>query len=160
VMPALEAAARGEVFITVTGSRGVLARPHFERMRDGAVLANAGHFDVEIALGDLGPGEEVLPLVTRHPQPDGRHLNLLAAGRVVNLAAGEGHPAAVMDMSFANQALAAEHLVVHRGALPPGIHPVPDDVDREVARLKLASLGVAIDDLTDDQRRYLGAWRP
>jgi adenosylhomocysteinase len=160
VMPALEAATRGEVFITVTGCRDVLTARHFARMRDGAVLANAGHFDVEICLADLGPGEEVLPLVSRHPQPDGRELNLLAAGRVVNLAAGEGHPAGVMDMSFANQALAVEHLTLNRGRLSPGIHPVPEDIDREVARLKLASLGVTIDSLTEEQRRYLGAWRP
>jgi adenosylhomocysteinase len=160
VMPALAAAEQGEVFITVTGNRDVLTAEHFARMRDGAVLANAGHFDVEISLADLGPGNQVLPLVTQHHQPDGRRLNLLAAGRVVNLAAGEGHPAAVMDMSFANQALATEHLTLHPRALEPGIHPVPPDVDREVARLKLASLGVAIDALTDEQRDYLGAWRP
>ena len=159
VMPALEAAARGEVFITVTGNRDVLRGEHFERMRDGAVLANAGHFDVEISLAELGPGEEVLPLVTRHAQPDGRRLNLLASGRVVNLAAGQGHPAAVMDMSFATQALAVEALVGEPRALGAGIHPVPDAVDREVARLKLASLGVAIDELTEEQLRYLGAWR-
>jgi adenosylhomocysteinase len=160
VMPALEAAERGEVFITVTGCRDVLTSEHFARMRTGAVIANAGHFDVEISLGDLGPGQDVLPLVSRHAQPDGRHLDLLAAGRVVNLAAGEGHPAAVMDMSFANQALAVEHLTLARGALAPGIHPVPEDIDCEVARLKLASLGVTIDTLTEEQRRYLGAWRP
>jgi adenosylhomocysteinase len=159
VMPALAAAERGEVFITVTGSTDVLGARHFERMKDGAVLANAGHFNVEISLEDLGPGEEVLPLVTQHPQPDGRRLNLLASGRVVNLAAGAGHPAAVMDMSFANQALAAEHLIRHAGSLGPGVHPVPADVDDEVARLKLASLGVEIDALSDAQRRYLGTWR-
>jgi adenosylhomocysteinase len=159
VMPALEAAARGEIFITVTGNVRVLGAAHFERMRDGAVLANAGHFDVEIALDELGAGEEVLPLVTQHAQPDGRRLNLLASGRVVNLAAGEGHPAAVMDMSFATQALATELLVRDARALAPGIHPVPEALDREVARLKLASLGVAIDELTDEQQRYLGAWR-
>jgi adenosylhomocysteinase len=160
VMPALEAAARGEVFITVTGNRGVLSREHFERMRDGAVLANAGHFDVEIdldALGSLGDSREVLPLVEQYELADGRRLNLLARGRVVNLAAGEGHPAAVMDMSFANHALAAEHLA--SASLPAGVHPVPEAIDREVARLKLASLGVEIDALTSEQEAYLHTWR-
>ena len=122
-------------------------------MKDGAVLANAGHFDVEIDLPALaaaadGPPREVLPLVTQYVLGD-RRLNLLASGRVVNLAAGQGHPAAVMDMSFANQVLAVEHLVRHGAALGPGVHPVPEAVDREVARLKLASLGVEIDTLSD-----------
>ncbi|MEX2195010.1 MAG: adenosylhomocysteinase [Thermoleophilaceae bacterium] len=162
VMPALDAAERGDVFITVTGSRAVLGRSHFERMKDGAVLANAGHFDVEIdleALASVASGEprEVLPLVDRYELGD-RRLNLLAKGRVVNLAAAEGHPAAVMDMSFANQALAAEHLVREGANLEPGVHPVPEAIDREVARLKLASLGVEIDELSDEQRRYLNAW--
>jgi adenosylhomocysteinase len=151
VMPAFEAAERGDVFITATGSRDVLRAEHFERMKDGAVLANAGHFDVEISLADLGPGEDVLPLVTQH----GR-LNLLASGRVVNLAAGQGHPAEIMDLSFANQALAAEHLVT--SDLPPGVHPVPLDLDREIARLKLAALGVGIDALTPEQQAYITSW--
>jgi adenosylhomocysteinase len=163
VMPALAAAERGDVFVTVTGNRGVLRRPHFARMKDGAVLANAGHFDVEIDLADLRSmaveePRDVLPLVTRYDLGRGRRLNLLASGRVVNLAAGEGHPAAVMDMSFANQALAVEHLVRHGAALGPGVHPVPEALDREVARLKLDSLGVAIDVLSDDQVRYLEGW--
>jgi adenosylhomocysteinase len=162
VMPALDAAERGDVFITVTGSRAVLGREHFERMKDGAVLANAGHFDVEIDLEALaavadGKPREVLPLVDRY-DVGGRRLNLLAKGRVVNLAAAEGHPAAVMDMSFANQALATEHLVRHGAELEPGVHPVPDAIDREIARLKLAALGVEIDDLSPEQRRYLNAW--
>jgi adenosylhomocysteinase len=161
VMPALEAAARGDVFVTVTGAAGVLRREHFERMKDGAVLANAGHFDVEIALDDLRElateVREVLPLVDSYDL-GGRRLNLLAAGRVVNLAAGQGHPAEIMDMSFANQALATEHLVREAGKLAPRVHPVPDDIDREIARLKLASLGVGIDVLTDEQREYLTSW--
>ena len=161
VMPALAAAERGDVFVTVTGSRGVLSAPHFERMKDGAVLANAGHFDIEIDLDALrsvadGP-REVLPMVEQY-ELGGRKLNLLASGRVVNLAAGQGHPAAVMDMSFANQALAVEHLVRHRGELGAGVHPVPEAVDREVARLKLESLGVEIDELTAEQRDYLRSW--
>src|SRR3954471_4425733 len=149
VMPAVVASERGDVFVTVTGSRGVLGARHFERMKDGAVLANAGHFDVEIDLPALRAAavaepDEVLPLVTRYDVGD-RRLHLLASGRVVNLAAGQGHPAAVMDMSFANQVLAVEHLVRHGAALGPGVHPVPEALDREVARLKLASLGVEID---------------
>jgi adenosylhomocysteinase len=162
VMPSLDAAQRGEIFITVTGSRAVLGRAHFERMRDGAVLANAGHFDVEIDLDALRSVaregvREVLPLVEQYDLGSGRRLNLLARGRVVNLAAGEGHPAAVMDMSFANQALAAEHLATTD--LSAGVHPVPEAIDREVARLKLASLGVQIDALTGEQEAYLHTWR-
>jgi len=156
-MPALEAAARGDVFVTVTGCKDVLRGEHFARMKDGAVLANAGHFDVEIAQHELGEkAVEVLPLVTQYTLPDGRRLHLLAEGRVVNLAAGEGHPAEIMDLSFANQALAAEYLVT--GDLPPGVHPVPLDIDRDIARLKLASLGVGIDELTPAQRDYLVSW--
>jgi adenosylhomocysteinase len=161
VMPALSAAERGDVFVTVTGSRAVLSGPHFERMKDGAVLANAGHFDIEIDLEALraagGAPREVLPMVEQYAL-GGRKLNLLASGRVVNLAAGQGHPAAVMDMSFANQALAVEHLVRHPGELRAGVHPVPEAVDREVARLKLESLGVEIDELTAEQRDYLRSW--
>jgi adenosylhomocysteinase len=160
VMPAREAAARGDVFVTVTGSRDVLRAEHFARMKDGAVLANAGHFDVEIALGELREAaadvREVLPLVETHTLADGRRLHLLASGRVVNLAAGEGHPAEIMDLSFANQALAVEYLAA--GDLPAGVHPVPLDIDREIARLKLAALGVVIDELTPQQREYLSSW--
>jgi len=163
VMPALEAASRGDVFVTVTGSRDVLTGAHFERMKDGAVLANAGHFDIEIDLEALraaatGGVREVLPFVEQYDLGDDRRLNLLASGRVVNLAAGEGHPAAVMDMSFANQALAVEHLVRHGAELAAAVHPVPETIDREVARLKLASLGVEIDSLTEAQRDYLRSW--
>ncbi|WP_372791940.1 adenosylhomocysteinase [Paraconexibacter sp.] len=164
VLPALAAAERGDVFITVTGVAGVLRAEHFARMKDGAVLANAGHFDVEIDLPALraaavSPPTQVLPLVEQ-VDLGGRRLNLLASGRVVNLAAAQGHPAAVMDMSFANQALAAEELVLRRGALGPGVHPVPERVDREIARLKLASLGVEIDELTDEQTAYRTSWDP
>ncbi len=162
VMPALEAAERGDVFITVTGGRRVLGAPHFARMKDGAVLANAGHFDVEIdldALREAARGvRDVLPLVEQYDLGE-RRLNLLARGRVVNLAAAEGHPAEVMDMSFALQALCVEHLVRSSGSLAPGVHAVPDEIDHEVARLKLASLDVEIDVLTDEQRAYLGVWR-
>jgi len=163
VMPALDAAERGDLFVTVTGSRGVLSREHLERMKDGAVLANAGHFDVEIdlpALRELAGGRvrEVLPLVEQYELDDGRRLNLLAQGRVVNLAAGEGHPAAVMDMSFANLALAVEHLVEHGDELEPRVLAVPQAIDEEIARLKLKSLDVEIDELTPDQLEYLGSW--
>jgi adenosylhomocysteinase len=162
VLPSLRAAERGDIFITVTGAPRVLSTEHFERMKDGAVLANAGHFDVEIdlpALRELGGApHEVRPLVEQYELADGRHLNLLASGRVVNLAAGEGHPASVMDLSFALQVLAVEHLARGAGKLPPGVHAVPDEIDREVARLKLASLGVELDTLSDEQARYLGRW--
>ena len=162
VLPALDAAARGDIFITVTGGRDVLRGEHFARMKDGAVLANAGHFDVEIDLPGLRDAatsvREVRPLVDQYDL-GGRRLNLLAAGRVVNLAAAEGHPAAVMDISFALQALAVEELVRRAGTLAAGVHPVPDEIDREVARLKLASLGVEIDSLSPEQESYLRGWR-
>jgi len=164
VMPALDAAERGDLFVTVTGSRSVLRREHFERMRDGAVLANAGHFDVEIDLEELaelaeGRVRQELPLVEEYDLGD-RRLHLLASGRVVNLAAGEGHPAAVMDMSFANLALAVEHLTLHRAQLENRVLAVPKELDEEIARLKLESLGVGIDSLTQEQRDYLSAWGP
>jgi adenosylhomocysteinase len=162
VLPALDAAERGDAFITVTGSRDVLRREHFLRMHDGAVLANAGHFDVEIALADLRAlaGDrihQVLPLVEQYEVEDGRRLNLLARGQVINLAAAQGHPAAVMDVSFAIQALGAAYLV--SAELPPGVRPVPTEIDDEVARLKLESLGVAIDTETPEQETYRGRWR-
>ena len=162
VMPALEAAERGDVFVTVTGGRDVLRGEHFSRMKDGAVLANAGHFDVEIDVVALREAasevHEVRPRVDQYVL-EGRRLNLLAAGRVDNLAAAEGHPAGVMDISFALQALAAEELVRRAGELAPGVHPVPEGIDREVAALKLASLGVRIDELSPEQARYLRGWR-
>jgi adenosylhomocysteinase len=162
VLPAIDAAERGDLFITVTGNRGVLRGEHFERMKDGAVIANAGHFDVEIDIGALrdaaaGPPEEVLPLVQRY-ELAGCKLNLLAGGRVVNLAAAQGHPAEVMDISFALQALAIEWLATRDDRLEPGVVPVPEEIDREVARLKLESLGVGIDELTAEQRAYLSSW--
>ncbi len=163
VMPVRAAAERGDLFVTVTGSRAALGREHLERMKDGAVLANAGHFDVEIdlaALRDLAVGgvREVRPLVEQYRLGDGRKLNLLAQGRVVNLAAGEGHPAAVMDMSFANLALAVEHLAGHGEELEHRVLAVPNAIDEEIARLKLESLGVEIDSLTPEQLEYLGSW--
>ena len=161
-MPVREAARIGEVFITVTGDAHVLRREHFELMKDGAVLANSGHFDVEIdkdALADLAQGiRRIRDFVDEYRLPDGRRLNLLGEGRLVNLAAAEGHPAAVMDMSFANQALSVEWLVQNRGHLAPAVHDVPMEIDAEVARLKLAAMGVDIDRLTDEQAAYLSSW--
>jgi adenosylhomocysteinase len=163
VMPVLQAAERGDVFVTVTGSRRVLRREHFERMKDGALLANAGHFDVELDLDDLRTVatrgvREVRPLVEEYRLTDGRRLNLLAHGRVVNLAAAEGHPAAVMDVSFALQALSVEELVRNGAELGPGVWPVPELIDREVGRLKLSALGVEIDAPTPEQERYRESW--
>jgi len=162
VMPALEAAERGDVFVTVTGSRRVLRGEHFARMKDGAILANAGHFDVELDLEELSAlavnVREVRPLIEQYELEDGRRLNLLARGRVVNLAAGEGHPASVMDVSFALQALCVEELVRRRGEIAPAVHPVPEAIDREVATLKLAALGVEIDEPTPEQRHYRESW--
>ena len=162
VMPALEAAERGDVFVTVTGSRRVLNGEHFARMKDGAVLANAGHFDVELDLAELADlavaVREVRPLIEQYELADGRRLNLLARGRVVNLAAGEGHPAAVMDVSFALQALCVEDLVRRRAELTPGVHQVPESIDQAVATLKLAALGVTIDEPTDEQLHYKESW--
>ena len=163
VMPALVAAERGDVFITVTGGRDVLARAHFERMKDGAMLANAGHFDVEIAVDQLAElataRRQVLPLVEQFEVGPQQRLNLLAQGRVVNLAAAEGHPAAVMDMSFANQALSVEYLARHGASLQPRVLAVPPDIDQAVSRLTLESLGVRIDELSAGQRAYLTSWR-
>ena len=163
VMPLREAARSGDVFVTVTGDTSVIRREHIEVMKDGAVLANSGHFDVEIdkeALGELG-GEprRVRDFVDEYRLSDGRRVYLLAEGRLVNLSAAEGHPAAVMDMSFANQALVVEWLArQERGSLAKGVHSVPADIDAEVARLKLQAMGVEIDELTDEQERYLKSW--
>jgi adenosylhomocysteinase len=162
VMPSLQAAERGDVFVTVTGSRRVLRGEHFKRMKDGAVLANAGHFDVELDLEELRTiatsTREVKRLVDEYVIADGRRLNLLARGRVVNLAAAEGHPAAVMDVSFALQALSVEELIRRRGELESGVHPVTAAIDREVARLKLEALGVEIDEPTPEQEHYRESW--
>jgi adenosylhomocysteinase len=163
VTTAMDAAARGDVFVTVTGGLGALQADHFAVMKDGALLANAGHFDVEIdldALGAMATGgvRPVLPLVDQYDLGDGRRLNLLAQGRVVNLAAAQGHPPDVMDMSFALQALAAELVVRRAGDLEAKVIPVPPQLDREVARLKLAAFGVEIDELSREQDDYLHTW--
>jgi adenosylhomocysteinase len=163
VMSALAAAPLGEIFITVTGAPDVLRREHFEQMRDGAVLANAGHFDVEINLAELaaiasGPPREALPLVDEY-EIDGRRLHVLAKGRVVNLAAAPGHPASVMDLSFAAQALAVAGIAAATEQRASGVHAVAATVDQEVARLKLASLGIQIDVLSEAQENYLRPFR-
>ena len=161
-MPAREAARIGEVFITVTGDKGVLRQEHFEAMKDGAVLANSGHFDSEIdkkALADMATNvRRIREFVDEYTMPDGRRLNLLGEGRLINLAAAEGHPASVMDMSFANQALSVEWLVQNRGSLGAQVYDVPKDIDREVAALKLAAMRVEIDELTEEQAAYLASW--
>jgi adenosylhomocysteinase len=162
VMPLREAARIGDIFVTVTGDTSVLRADHFDVMKDGAMLANSGHFDVEIdkaALGKMATNvRRIREFVDEYRLPDGRRLNLLAEGRLVNLAAAEGHPAAVMDMSFANQALSVEWVVRSAGDLTPNVYPVPADIDREVARLKLAAMGTEIDQLTEEQAAYLGSW--
>ncbi|NUW41081.1 adenosylhomocysteinase [Nonomuraea rhodomycinica] len=164
VRPMAEAAETGDLFITVTGNRDVIRAEHLAVMKDGAILANAGHFDVEIdvrALDELAVEVHrgVRPNTDEYVLPDGRRLLLLAEGRLVNLTAAEGHPAAVMDMSFSAQALAVAWLVGERAGLAPGVYDVPDSIDQEVARLKLAATGIGIDALTEEQESYLHSWR-
>jgi adenosylhomocysteinase len=157
-----QAAAIGDVFCTATGDKSVIRREHMERMKDGAILANTGHFNVEIDI----PALRSLAVETRAARefveefvlPDGKRLYLLADGRLVNLSAAEGHPAQVMDMSFANQALAVEWAVANAATLERRVYPVPEDIDREIARLKLETMGVGIDRLTEEQERYLASW--
>ena len=163
VMPLRDAARVGDIFVTVTGDTSVIRREHFEVMKDGAVLANSGHFDVEIdkgALAELSGGRvrRIRGSVDEYTLDDGRRLHLLGEGRLVNLAVAEGHPAAVMDMSFANQALSVEWLVKERGTLDVGVHPVPSEIDAEVARLKLRAMGIELDELTEEQEAYLRSW--
>src|SRR5438874_1140979 len=157
-----DAAREGDIFVTVTGDVNVLDRKHFERMKDGAILANSGHFNSEInlkALDELAQEvRDVRPNVQQYRLGSGRRLHVLGEGRLINLAAAEGHPAAVMDMSFANQALCSEHLARHASELERKVYDVPADIDAEIARLKLAAMGVAIDTLTEEQVKYLGSW--
>jgi len=162
VMPMGRAAEQGDVFVTVTGDVSVIRREHFQRMKDGAILANAGHFNVEIQLDQLAAmataQRSVRPFVDEFALSDGRRIYVLGEGRLINLASAEGHPAAVMDMSFANQALSAEHIVKQGQDLERRVYVVPRAIDLEIARLKLASLGVEIDELTGEQRSYLTSW--
>jgi len=162
VMSMAEAARIGEVFVTVTGNKSVIAREHFELMRDGAILANSGHFNVEIDIPALeamaSSRRPTREFVEEYVMKDGRKLYLLGEGRLINLAAAEGHPASVMDMSFANQALAAEYLVGHHAQMEKKVYAVPEEQDRRVARLKLESMGIRIDRLTPQQEEYLASW--
>jgi len=162
VMPGLEAAEVGDIFVTLTGDISVLRREHFERMKDGAIVANSGHFNVEIDIEALEKmavkKKRIRPHIDQYTLPDGRRINLLGEGRLINLAAAEGHPASVMDMSFANQALSVEYLVGHHGTMKPTVIPVPERIDKEIATLKLSAMGYKIDTLTDQQARYLASW--
>jgi len=163
VMPMASAAEVGEVFVTVTGNTSVIRSEHFARMKDGAILANSGHFNVEIDLDGLAKAasarRQVRPFVEEFTLPGKRHIYVLGEGRLINLASAEGHPAAVMDMSFANQALGAEFMVKRGRSLERKVYVVPTEIDREIARLKLASMGVAIDALSAEQESYLASWR-
>ena len=163
VMPLSEAARWGEVFVTLTGDRSVLRREHFEAMKDGAIVCNAGHFDVEIDLPVLKEMatsvRRMRPMADEYAMPDGRRIYLLGEGRLVNLAAAEGHPPSVMDMSFANQALSAAFLAKHGKSLEKRVYPVPREIDEEVARLKLAMMGITIDTLTPEQEQYLADYQ-
>jgi len=157
-----EAARLGDIFITVTGDINVIDVAHFQVMKDGAILANSGHFNVELniaALESLAEGKrQIRPSVEEYRLMDGRRLFLLGEGRLINLAAAEGHPASVMDMSFANQALCVEYIARRPERLPVAVHSVPTDIDQEVARLKLSSMNIAIDELTEEQHKYLETW--
>jgi len=162
IMPMAEAAALGDIFVTVTGNRHVIDGAHFAKMKDGAIVCNSGHFDLELNLVALrqmsGEPMTVRPFVEEYKMPDGRRIMVLGEGRLINLAAAEGHPASVMDMSFANQALSVEYLVKNKGKLEPTVHLLPKEVDTEIASLKLRALGLAIDTLTAEQLEYITSW--
>ena len=162
VMPISAAASIGDIFITVTGNRHVIDRDHFAKMKDGAIVANSGHFDLElnlVALRELsGEPTDVRPFVQEYKLKNGNRIMVLGEGRLINLAAAEGHPASVMDMSFANQALSVEYLVKNKGKLDPGVHLLPPEVDQEIAGLKLKALGIGIDTLTSEQLEYMTSW--
>jgi adenosylhomocysteinase len=164
VMPMMEAAPKGDIFVTSTGDINVIDKHHLEVMKDGAIVCNSGHFNVEInlqALKDLSVGEpyRARPYVEQFTLKDGRKINLLGEGRLVNLAAAEGHPASVMDMSFANQALGAEFMLENAGSLSNDVYTIPEEIDREIARIKLGAMGVRIDTLTPEQQNYLNQWQ-
>lgn len=162
VVPMAEAAKHGDIFITVTGNKHVIRGEHFESMKDGAIVCNSGHFDIEIDLKALGAQTTEVKGVRNFTQEyrlnSGKSIIVLGEGRLINLAAAEGHPSAVMDMSFANQALACEFLVTNKGKLEPGIHSIPVEADKEIARLKLQAMGIAIDSLTPEQIEYINSW--
>ena len=162
VMDAHEAVKIGDIFLTLTGNISVIRKEHFEAMKDGAIVANSGHFNVEIDIPELekvATGKKrIRHELDQYTMPDGRKINLLGEGRLINLAAAEGHPASVMDMSFANQSLASEYIVKNADSLAKSVYPVPEDMDREIARLKLESIGCTIDTLTEKQIKYLSSW--
>ncbi len=162
VMPLIEAARIGDIFITATGDVNVIDKVHFSQMKDGAILANSGHFNVEInipALESIAKSKrQIRPFVEEYTLSDSRRLYLLGEGRLINLAAAEGHPASVMDMSFANQALCLEYLAMNKGRLQPNVYPVPQEIDDEVGRLKLEAMNISIDSLTQEQKKYLESW--
>lgn len=162
VMPMSEAARIGDVFITLTGDIHVLRKEHFEAMKDGAIICNSGHFNVEINIESMEEisvkKRRVRTYVDEYTLPNGRKINLLGEGRLINLASAEGHPASVMDMSFANQALSAEYVVKNGDSLEKKVYDVPEEIDAAVARLKLQALGIEIDELTDEQKQYLESW--
>lgn len=162
VMPMSEAASQGDVFVTVTGSMHVIRAEHFEMMKDGAMVCNSGHFDIEIDLKSLGAKatevKDVRNFTQQYKLKNGKSVVVLGEGRLVNLAAAEGHPSAVMDMSFANQALGCEYLVKNKGQLAPGIYSIPEELDQDIAALKLKAMGISIDSLTDEQINYINSW--
>ena len=162
VMPLIKAAKEGDIFVTVSGDKNVIDKAHLQVMNDGAILANSGHFNAEINIPALEAMSKkkrtVRTYVEEYTLGDGRCLYLLGEGRLINLAAAEGHPASVMDMSFANQALCMEYMVQNKGKLDIRVHPVPEEIDSEVAHLKLKAMGVAIDTLTAEQQKYLASW--
>jgi adenosylhomocysteinase len=162
VLPMAEAAPQGDIFITVTGNKHVVRGEHFDVMKDGAIVCNSGHFDLELDLKYLAAQakeiKEVRPFTEEYKLKNGKSVVVLGQGRLINLAAAEGHPSAVMDMSFANQALACEFLVKNKGKLQPGLHSIPVEVDQEIARLKLQAIGITIDSLTADQIEYINSW--
>lgn len=162
VLPMAEAAPQGDIFITVTGNKHVIRAEHFEAMKDGAIVCNSGHFDIEIDLKSLGAKakevKEVRNFTQQYQMPNGKSVVVLGEGRLINLAAAEGHPSAVMDMSFANQALACEYLVKNKGKLEPGLHSIPVEVDANIAKLKLQAMGINIDTLTSEQIEYINSW--
>jgi len=163
VMPMIEAAPIGDIFVTLTGDINVVDKHHFEAMKDGAIVANSGHFNVELnipALEEMAVGKRLVrPFVEAYDLPDGRVIHMLGEGRLINLAAAEGHPASVMDMSFANQALSAEYMVKNADKLEKKVYGVPEDIDREIARLKLETMNISIDTLTEEQIKYLNSWQ-
>jgi adenosylhomocysteinase len=162
VMPMSEAAPVGDLFVTVTGNKHVIRAEHFEVMKDGAMVCNSGHFDIEIDLKILAAMatevKEVRNFTQQYKLKNGKSVVVLGEGRLINLAAAEGHPSAVMDMSFANQALACEYLVKNKGKLSAGIHSIPEEVDKDIARLKLQAMGINIDTLTPEQIEYINSW--